>query len=360
MFHLYRKAKAAFVASTLGLLVLLLAACGSATVAASTRTHSNASAPTHSNVNALSALTYSNTAASSVLTINVQPYPTQFTVYEVGSTMSHVVATGTDALGPGDPVTATIDWGDKTAPTQYTFIDGRTFQVSGSHAYSKVGTYTITVTAAITIFQQSVTGTGIINVVPAYTLSVKTIRPHLGQAFTGTIATGTDPFPNDMLTGTINWGDQSTPGSVQVVSSANGAYQVNATHTYSSFNPTNNWTITISVSSTIVGPISGTGTATLVPLFILRAHPITVKAGQAFSATFATVTGSISAGGLIANIEWGDQLKIGKLSLPGGKGTFTITGSHTYTQAGTYSFLVGIKDNGTGEQAQVSGTVTVR
>lgn len=296
---------------------------------------------------------------ASILSLNVNPYPLPFTVYEVGSTMNHVIATGTDVEGPGDPVTATIDWGDKTTPTQYTFIDGRTFQVSGSHAYSKVGKYTITVTAAITIFQQSASGTGTITVVPAYTLNVNNIKPGLGQTFSGIVATGTDPFPNDPLKGTIDWGDSTTPTNVQVTSSANGAYQVNATHTYNAFNPTNSWTITVSLSSIIVGPITATGNATLVPLYTLTAHNITVKAGQAFSATFATVTGSISAGGLIANIEWGDQLKIGKLSLPGGKGTIKITGSHTYTQAGTYSFLVGVKDNGTGEQAQVSGTATV-
>lgn len=297
---------------------------------------------------------------ASILSLTVQPYPTQFTVYEVGSTMSHVIATGTDVEGPGDPVTATIDWGDKTAPSQYTFIDGRTFQVSGSHAYSKVGKYTITVTVAITIFQQSATGTGTITVVPNYTINVNNIKPRVGQAFSGTIATGTDPFPNDPLKGTINWGDQTAPTSVQVTSSASGTFQVNGTHTYNTFSPTGgSWTITISLSSIIVGPITATGNATLVPLYTLTAHNITVKAGQAFSATFATVTGSISAGGLIANIEWGDQLKIGKLSLPGGKGTINITGSHTYTQAGTYSFLVGVKDNGTGEQAQVSGTATV-
>jgi hypothetical protein len=296
---------------------------------------------------------------ASILTLNVNPYPTPYTVYEVGSTMSHVVATGTDELGPGDPITAIINWGDKTAPTQYTFIDGRTFQITGSHAYSKVGTYTITVTAAITAFQQSATGTGTINVVPAYTLTVKNLNARLGQPLSSTIATGTDPFPNDTLKGTIDWGDQSTPTSVQVVSSAQGNFRINATHTYQSYSPTGIWTITVSLNSTIVGPITATGNATLVPLYTLRAHNITVKAGQAFSATFAILTGSISAGGLIANIEWGDQLKIGKLSLPGGKGTFNLTYSHTYTQAGTYSFLVGVKDNGTGEQAQVRGTVTV-
>lgn len=212
-------------------------------------------------------------SAPSALTINVQPYQTPFTVYEVGQAMSHVVATGTDNLGPGDPITATIDWGDKTAPTQETFIDGRTFQVTGAHAYSQVGKYTITVTVAISVFQQTASGTGTITVVPAYTINVKNIEPTTGQAFSGIVATGTDPFPNDPLNATIDWGDKTTPTSQQVVSSANGAYQVSAMHTYSQ---TGSWMITVSLSSSLVGPLVGTGTATVVaPAFTLSARNIT-------------------------------------------------------------------------------------
>jgi PKD repeat protein len=299
-------------------------------------------------------------ATASDLSITVQPYPTPFTVYEVGSTMSHVVATGTDDLGPGDPITAMINWGDNTAPTQYTFIDGRTFQVSGSHAYSKVGKYTITVTAAITIFQQSATGTGTITVVPAYTLNVNNVKSRVGRTFSGTIAKGTDPFPNDALKGTINWGDQTTPTSVQVTSSANGAYQINATHTYNTFSPSDSWTITVSLTSIIVGPITGTGTAILAPAFTLNAGKITAHVGQPFQANVATITGTISAKGLLVDIEWGDQTKTSKLSLPGGTSRLLVQGRHTYSQAGSYSFTVIVEDTGTGEQAHVSGTATVR
>lgn len=296
--------------------------------------------------------------APSVLSVNVQPYQTPFTVYEVGSTMSQVVATGADSLGPGDPITATIDWGDKTTPTQYTFIDGRTFQVTGAHAYSKVGTYTITVTVAIPVLQQTASGTGTITVVPNYTLNVNNVQPLVGQTFNGVVATGTDPFFNDPLNGTINWGDNTPPTSVQVVSSATGAYQVNATHTYSQ---AGSWTITVSLSSTIVGPISGTGTATVLtqaPAFTLTARTITAQAGHPFHGTVATVTGTISAGGLRVIVEWGDQTT-SKLSLGGGKGSIKVKTSHTYSQPGTYSIIVIVKDNGTGQQANASGTATV-
>jgi hypothetical protein len=347
MFYGYRKAAAALAAL---LCLLLLSACNTTGVsAAGAKLSGNALV----NVQQTSS---SQTTTSSDLSLTVQPYPTPFTVYEVGDTMNHVLATGTDDLGPGDPITATIDWGDHTTPTQYTFIDGRAFQIAGSHAYSKVGKYTITVTAAITAFQQSVSGTGVITVVPAYTLKVNNFKPAVGRALNGVIATGTDPFANDSLKGTINWGDNTTPTSVQTTSSAQGSFQIQATHTY---NQVANFTITVSLTSIIVGPIQGTGTATVPNTFTLSANTIKARVGRLFSANVATITGTVSAGGLIANVEWGDGT-VSKMLLGGGKGTIKIQGSHTYSQAGTYTIIVIVKDKGTGEQAHANGTVIVR
>lgn len=347
MFYGYRKA--AVVCAAI-ICLLMLAACSTPSVsAAGAKLGGNSLA----NVQQASS---PQTTTSSVLSLTVQPYPTPFTVYEVGDTMSHEIATGTDNLGPGDPITATIDWGDHTTPTQYTFIDGRIFQITGSHAYSKVGKYTITVTAAITPFQQSVSGTGVITVVPDYTLKVNNFKPAVGRALNGVIATGTDPFANDSLKGTINWGDNTTPTSVQTTASAQGSFQIQATHTYSQVG---SFTITVSLSSIIVGPIQGTGTATVPNTFTLSANTIKARVGRPFSANVATVTGTISTGGLRVIIEWGDGTT-SKLSLRGGRGSIQIQGSHTYSQVGTYTIIIIVKDNGTGEQANASGTVTVR
>ena len=228
------------------------------------------------------------------------------------------------------------------------------------HIYSThpigIGKYTITVTVAITVFQQTASGTGTITVVPDYTINVKNIKPTTGQVFSGIVAMGTDPFPNDPLKVTIDWGDKTTPTSQQVVSSANGAYQVSAMHTYSQ---AGSWTITVSLSSFLVGPLVGTGTATVVaPAFTLSARNITSQARHKFSGTVATVTGTISAKGLSVTINWGDGAS-NVLSLGGGKGTFSVKSSHTYSKAGRYPITISVKDNGTGQTATGTGTATV-
>jgi hypothetical protein len=113
----------------------------------------------------------------------------------------------------------------------------------------------------------------------------------------------------------------------------------------------------VSLTSIIFGPINGTGTAT-VAAFTLNAGKIAAKADHPFRASVATVTGTISAEGLRVIIEWGDQT-ISKLSLGGGKGGIIVKGSHTYSQAGTYSIIIIVEDIGTGEQTHASGTATV-
>jgi hypothetical protein len=142
-----------------------------------------------------------------------------------------------------------------------------------------------------------------------------------------------------------------------VVSSANETFQINAMHTYTAIGT---YTVTISLTSIILGPISATTTAVAgVPvMFTLHPQTITVKAGHLFNASVATVTGTISSGGLRVIIEWGDGTT-SKLSLLGGKGSIQINGSHTYGQVGTYSITIIVKDNGTGEQENARGTVTV-
>jgi PKD repeat protein len=303
--------------------------------------------------------------SSSVLAVSVQPYEYPYTVYEVGQAVNQQVAVGTDYLGPGDPIAATIDWGDGTAPTQESFIDdGITFQIMGAHAYSKVGTYTVTVTIAITAFQQSATGTGTITAVPNYAVNVNNIASTVGQPFNGIIATGGDPVPNDPLSGTIDWGDGTAPTNVTVETSNPGFFQLNATHTYTQ---AGTWTITVSLNSDLAGPVSATGTATItvappppppVSTFMLSAHNITARAHHNFSGKVATVTGTISSKGLSITINWGDGTKT-SLHLNGGKGTFSVKGSHTYKKACHYSITISAYDKGTGQTATKKSTATV-
>ena len=150
-------------------------------------------------------------------------------------------------------------------------------------------------------------------------------------------------------------GDNTTPTSVQVTSSAAGSYAVNAAHTYSQFG---SFTISVSLTSSIVGPITATGTAT-VSTFTLTVNNLTAHAGQPFNTLVATLKGTVSAQGLRVNIEWGDNSLISKLTLPGGTSITKIISGHTYSQAGTYTMIIILVDLGTGEQTHANGTVTV-
>ncbi|MFF4771664.1 glycoside hydrolase family 18 protein [Microtetraspora fusca] len=67
------------------------------------------------------------------------------------------------------------------------------------------------------------------------------------------------------------------------------------------------------------------------------------KAGQSFSGTVATVSGS-SASSLTAIINWGDLTRSQGTVTPAGNGEFTISGTHTYATAGAYPLTVTIID----------------
>jgi hypothetical protein len=165
------------------------------------------------------------------------------------------VATFTDPGGaepnPSDPTgthyTATIDWGDGTAPTTGAISgpDGSgTFTVSGNHTYGEEGTYTVTT---------SITHEALPDVIASSsaTVSDPAVLPTGGFTFNAaegttsavqTVATFTDPGgaePNasdpagtidSHYSALIDWGDGTT--SAGTLSFAGGTYTVQGSHKY--------------------------------------------------------------------------------------------------------------------------------
>jgi PKD repeat protein len=159
----------------------------------------------------------------------------------------NLVATFTDAggaeLSAGQPTagdySATIDWGDGTAPTAGAISydsDTGTFDVRGDHTYAEEGTYTVTVTVTHNLQPSVVVMARAVVANPAVvaTLTPVTATEGLTLPDTTTVATFTDPggaeAPSD-YSATIDWGDGGPAGSA-TLSSAGGTFSVKGGHSY--------------------------------------------------------------------------------------------------------------------------------
>src|SRR5262249_18738622 len=108
-----------------------------------------------------------------------------------------------------------------------------------------------------------------------------------------------------------------------------------------------------------------TDTATVAEADVLNATPAAIPAteGQAANgvmvASFTDTNPSATASDFTATIDWGDQTtSTGTVSLT--NGTFSVTGSHTYADEGTFPVKVTIKDDLPGTaSATVTGSATV-
>ncbi len=287
------------------------------------------------------------------------------------------VAKFTDA-NPGATVadfTATITWGDG-AITPGTVIAvggsgaGATFEVLGSHTYAEEGSFPISV--AINDVGGSSTSTSSTAVVTDASLASQ------GTSFTGIegnttgqvqIASFTDLDPNGTLsdyTVSINWGDGTPLGSNATISSVgtpNGTtFFVTAAHTYAeegSFQVSVTITddggaSTIAHTTAIIGdaalsnaagvPVSGTEGTKIVNAPVL---------------TFSDANPLATGADFTATIDWGDGVQgTGAVVLTGvqnGLATFTVTGSHTYTDEGSDPIHVDVLDDG---GSRIAGNTT--
>ena len=283
-----------------------------------------------------------------------------------------VVATFNDSnsIAPLSDFTATIDWGDGT-PSQPDITTGTvsqpgglgsTFNVSGSHTYTKAGTYSIVVsisdiggsstraTTTANIGDGTLTGT----IAPLATLIE-------GGTFVGTVATFHDT--NSFATAAdfivpITWGDGHTSLGT-VTSLGNGDFSVSG---FNTFSEEGQYTVLVDVIS-LGGsqlPLTGTATVNDAPIVPAGGASISTTEGTPFSGLVATFTESSIAplSDFSASINWGDgNTTTGQVVSQGG-GIFGVMGSNTYAEEGTYSITVTINDVG-GSAANVKITASV-
>jgi hypothetical protein len=285
------------------------------------------------------------------------------------------VATFTDAdpFGTTGDFTATIDWGDGTAPTTGTVVatgtspNGTTFRVTGTHTYAEEGPYQTQVTVTDVGGSKTV-AVGTANVGDAaLTATGVTVTAPIFPAFSGVIAKFTDANPGAPLsdfTATIDWGDGITSPGIVAVNPA-GGFQVSGTHLYGAVRT---YSATVLIQDVGGSKTTAVSSITITDVPITPGTPIALTSveGQPFTAQVATFTNtnpnSVIAD-FTATIDWGD----GTATSPGiigqlANGTFTVTGTHTYTEesaAGTpYAITVSIKDIG-GSTATAHATAAV-
>jgi uncharacterized repeat protein (TIGR01451 family) len=310
------------------------------------------------------------TAAESdtLVPAGAQPSPS---VREGDAAASNAVAVFNDTgtFPNPDPIdfTATIAWGDGTSGpgTVSTAGDGN-FTVSGSHAYNDEGVFTATtVLTDDAPGTASATATTVVTVTEGDTLAPTATPVHAteGQSFSDVpVATFTDGSNSLQVaadfTATIDWGDgASSAGTVS--GPTGGPFTLSGSHTY-----TEDGTFTIVASLSEDAP--GTLSATLGSTADVAESPVTVTGtsvtateGAKFSGQAATFTDGNTAepaGDYTARILWGDgHTSTGTVS--GGSGSFTTTGSHTYTEEGAYTATVIVTDDGgSGAPSSFSGS----
>jgi cyclophilin family peptidyl-prolyl cis-trans isomerase len=259
--------------------------------------------------------------------------------------------------------TTTIDWGDGTAATSATITAGPnfTFNVMGTHTYTKTGSFPVTTT-----IRHNVTLPNGITPSTATATSTATVTSRL-TAFGGsiTVAAGT-PITNatvatlsdadftaqaSNLMATIDWGDGTTStGTVVARTGTTGAFNITGSHTYTSTG-TFNAVVTIKELTAPSGSQPETTTATNVITITNRlaaqGGSITASAGIPLTnktiATFTDADTTATANNFTATIDWGDgTTTVGTIS--GSSGNFSVAGTHTYSTTGTFTALATVKE----------------
>jgi PKD repeat protein len=260
-----------------------------------------------------------------------------------GSTVN-LAATFSDA-GILDTHTATIDWDEGAGPIAATIIGT---SVAGSNRYEQDGTYTVRL--CVTDDDETTcrsTGITINNVDPAVTgIGDQTIDE--GDTFGPvTLATFSDPGILDTHSATADWGEGAGPAAA-----ATTANSIAGSNLY---DQDGSYPVTV----TVTDDTTGTGQ-----------HGFTVFVGNVAPAVDAGPDVGIDAGDTVsldagftdpgadtwtATVEWGDGSAVEAASVD--QAAMTITGSHTYQGAGTFTATVCVTDDD--EQACDGFEITV-
>jgi hypothetical protein len=180
-----------------------------------------------------------------------------------------------------------------------------------------------------------------------------------GSAFSGSVATGTDPSTAP-LTATINWGDGS-PTSTGTVVKSGESFAVSGTHTYAE---QGSYTVTTTVADGVTGLNLTTATATATVAnapIVVSVTPLSGIEGAALFGVVARFTHAdpgATAADFTAMIDWGDGSPVSTGTVAAAGTAFAVSGSHTYADEGSYKVTANVVDDD-GSTGTANGTATI-
>jgi HYR domain len=117
-------------------------------------------------------------------------------------------------------------------------------------------------------------------------------------------------------------------------------------------------TCTVSDSDDTNSPVSQSFTVTVNPVLSVSVSSVNATEGSAFSGVVATGTAYGSSTPLTATITWGDGSSSTVSVTPNPDSSYSVSGSHTYAEEGSYALSVSVKDSGS-LSATGNGSATV-
>jgi hypothetical protein len=280
---------------------------------------------------------------------------------EVGGT---TVGTGFDRLAVSGTVSLA---GTLALSTLNSFVPGpsNTFKiVTGSSVSGSFATITGTGLPQGESFKVNLNAADVTLSIRVLAASGTTISATEGAAFSGTVATFTTTDtsqPTSDFSASVVWGDGHT--SAGSITGSAGSFTVSAGNTYAE---DGSYPVSVTVSDTHWGSSSAASSTVNVADAGLSGTGVAVTATEGAGtgiipvATFTDLGGPEAPADYSASIDWGDgQTSAGSITRNPGTNTFTVHGTHTYTEDGSFTVAVHIThEHGIAADASTS-TATV-
>ena len=263
---------------------------------------------------------------------------------------------------------ATINWGDGSSSAgaiSYNVGTGL-FSVVGSHQYAEEGSYALSVTVHHDSSPDvTVAGTASVSDPAVAATAAGGLNAVEGTGSTFALTTFTDPGGAEALadySATINWGDgSSSPGTI-AYNASTGVFTVTGTHTYAE-EGSNVSSVTIQHDGSAAVTVSSTVNVADPAVAFAAGSGLSAAEGAAAGfvmGSFTDPAGAEAVGDYQASINWGDgSTSAGSITFDPATGTFTVSGTHSYAEEGSYGPLVTVTHDSAPAVSAAAAAVTV-